>query len=102
MERAGNLSVVPYDSGWSDLGGWDAVWSHAGPDGDGVTVSGGATAIDCSVTLLRTARAGLDLVGIELLNIFAVALNDAVMIADKSRLAVFTLAVAELQATGPV
>ncbi|NBX10260.1 MAG: mannose-1-phosphate guanylyltransferase/mannose-6-phosphate isomerase, partial [Marivivens sp.] len=26
MEKADNLSVVPFDGGWSDLGGWDAVW----------------------------------------------------------------------------
>jgi mannose-1-phosphate guanylyltransferase/mannose-6-phosphate isomerase len=25
MERADNLSVVAYDAGWNDLGGWDAV-----------------------------------------------------------------------------
>src|SRR3546814_19664527 len=71
MERAGNLSVVPYDSGWSDLGGWDAVWSHAGPDAAGVTVGGGATAIDCSDTLLRSDSDGMELVGLGLSNIIA-------------------------------
>ncbi|KKW89461.1 mannose-1-phosphate guanylyltransferase/mannose-6-phosphate isomerase [Sphingobium chungbukense] len=102
MERAGNLSVVPYDSGWSDLGGWDAVWSHAGPDGDGVTVSGGATAIDCSDTLLRSDSEGMELVGIGLSNIIAVAMNDAVLIADKSRAQDVKLAVEALKAKGAV
>ncbi|WP_375195797.1 mannose-1-phosphate guanylyltransferase/mannose-6-phosphate isomerase [Sphingobium sp.] len=100
MERAGNLSVVPYDSGWSDLGGWDAVWSHAGPDGDGVTVSGGATAIDCSDTLLRSDSEGMELVGIGLSNIIAVAMNDAVLIADKARSQDVKLAVEALKAKG--
>src|SRR3546814_13665679 len=30
MERAGHLSVVPYDSGRSDLRGWSAVAGHSG------------------------------------------------------------------------
>jgi mannose-1-phosphate guanylyltransferase/mannose-1-phosphate guanylyltransferase/mannose-6-phosphate isomerase len=102
MERADNLSVVPYDSGWSDLGGWDAVWSHSGPDGDGVTVSGGATAIDCSDTLLRSDSDGMELVGIGLSNIIAVAMNDAVLIADKARSQDVKLAVEALKAKGAV
>src|SRR3546814_9930783 len=40
-------------------------------------VSGGATAIDCSDTLLRTDSEGMELVGIGLNNIIAVAMNDA-------------------------
>jgi len=47
MERADNLSVVPYSAGWSDLGGWDAVWRESGQDDRGVALSGPATAIDC-------------------------------------------------------
>ncbi len=85
MERASNLSVVPYDGGWSDLGGWDAVWSHLQPDANGVALSGAATAIDCRDTLLRSDSEGLELVGLGLDNIIAVAMNDAVLIADKSR-----------------
>jgi len=85
MERAPNLSVVPFDAAWSDLGGWDAVWRHSGPDGDGVALSGQATAIDCRDTLLRSDSEGLEIVGLGLDNIVAVAMNDAVLIADKSR-----------------
>jgi mannose-1-phosphate guanylyltransferase/mannose-1-phosphate guanylyltransferase/mannose-6-phosphate isomerase len=102
MERAANLSVVPYDSGWSDLGGWDAVWSHAGPDEAGVSVSGGATAIDCNDTLLRSDSDGMELVGIGLNNIIAVAMSDAVLIADKSRSQDVKLAVEALKAKGAV
>ncbi|MEC7963265.1 MAG: mannose-1-phosphate guanylyltransferase, partial [Pseudomonadota bacterium] len=47
MERADNLAVVPYAGGWSDLGGWDAVWRESGPDGDGIVTQGRASAIDC-------------------------------------------------------
>lgn len=85
MERASNLSVVPYASGWSDLGGWDAVWRHSGPDEQGVVLSGSATALDCRDTLLRSDNEGLTIVGLGLDNIVAVAMNDAVLVADKSR-----------------
>lgn len=102
MERASNLSVVPYDSDWSDLGGWDAVWSHTGPDAQGVTVSGGATAIDCSDTLLRSDSEGMELVGIGLSNIIVVAMNDAVLIADKARAQDVKLAVEALKKKGAV
>lgn len=100
MERAANLAVVPYMASWSDLGGWDAVWSHAGPDQAGVTVSGDATAIDCRDTLLRSDSEGMELVGIGLDNIIAIAMNDAVLIADKNRSQDVKLAVEALKKKG--
>ena len=32
MEKAQNLVAIPFKSKWSDLGGWDAVWSESNPD----------------------------------------------------------------------
>lgn len=40
MEKADNLSVVPFSAGWSDLGDWDSVWREAGPDENGVVATG--------------------------------------------------------------
>ena len=85
MERASNLAVVPFDGGWSDLGGWDAVWRELGPDENGVVTSGDATAIECSNSLIRSENENLEVVGIGLENVMAVATNDAVLIADMSR-----------------
>ncbi|MEM7710377.1 MAG: cupin domain-containing protein, partial [Pseudomonadota bacterium] len=85
MEKAANLSVVPYTGGWSDLGAWDAVWRETGPDANGVALTGPATAIDCRNTLLRSERDDLELVGIGLDNIAAIAMHDAVLVADMSR-----------------
>ncbi|MCG7625997.1 mannose-1-phosphate guanylyltransferase/mannose-6-phosphate isomerase [Epibacterium sp. Ofav1-8] len=100
MEQARNLSVVPFDAAWSDLGGWDAVWREAGPDENGVVASGGATAIDCSDTLLRSDSDRLEVVGIGLEGIMAVAMNDAVLVADKSRAQDVKLAVQALKEKG--
>ena len=85
MEKANNLAVVPFSAGWSDLGGWDAVWREQGPDGDGVALSGPAEAIDCHDTLLRAESEAQVLVGIGLDNIVAIAMPDAVLVAPKDR-----------------
>ncbi|MBM07615.1 MAG: mannose-1-phosphate guanylyltransferase/mannose-6-phosphate isomerase [Oceanibulbus sp.] len=100
MEKADNLNVVPYADGWSDLGGWDAVWREAGPDEDGVVVTEAATAIDCHDTLLRAEDTQQQLVGIGLQDIIAVAMPDAVLVAHKDRAQDVKKAVAALKAKG--
>ena len=100
MEKAANLSVVPFASGWSDLGGWDAVWREGNPDANGVTLSGEATAIECTNTLLRSDSERLEVVGIGLENIMVVAMNDAVLVADMSRAQDVKKAVEALKAKG--
>ncbi|MEM5467618.1 mannose-1-phosphate guanylyltransferase/mannose-6-phosphate isomerase [Celeribacter marinus] len=102
MERADNLAVVPFDGGWSDLGGWDAVWRETGPDANGVATSGDATAIDCENTLLRSDSKHLEIVGIGLKNIMAIAMNDAVLVVDMSRAQDVKKAVAALKSKGSV
>jgi mannose-1-phosphate guanylyltransferase/mannose-6-phosphate isomerase len=85
MEKAANLTVVPYGGAWSDLGGWDAVWRESGPDAGGVVTSGPATAIDCTDSLLRAEDDQQALVGIGLTDVIAVAMPDAVLVAHRSR-----------------
>lgn len=98
MEKAGNLAVVPFSAGWSDLGGWDAVWREQGPDADGVSISGPAEAIDCTNSLLRAESDAQVVVGIGLDNIIAVAMPDAVLVAPKDRAQDVKLAVEMLKA----
>ena len=100
MEKAENLSVMPYSAGWSDLGDWDAVWREAGPDARGVVTRGPATAMDCENSLLRAEATSQQLVGIGLQDIIAVAMPDAVLIAHKSRAQDIKLAVSKLQEQG--
>ena len=83
MEKADNLSVVPYTARWSDLGDWAAVWRET--ENDGMSLSGPATAIDCTNTLLRSEVEGQAIVGIGLDDIVAVAMPDAVLISHKGR-----------------
>ncbi|MDA9019752.1 mannose-1-phosphate guanylyltransferase/mannose-6-phosphate isomerase [Flavimaricola sp.] len=100
MEKAANISVVPFDGHWSDLGGWDAVWKEMGPDDRGVSLGGDAQAIDCDDTLLRSETEGLEVVGLGLKDIMVVATGDAVLVADKSRAQDVKQAISVLKAKG--
>ena len=97
MERSDALSVVPFADSWSDLGGWDAVWRETTQDDNGVATMGPVTAIDCENTLLRSEDDALEVVGIGLKNTIAVAMPDAVLIADTSRAQDVKLAVNALK-----
>lgn len=101
MERTDTLAVMPYGAGWSDLGDWSAVWrTAADPDAQGNVCSDQATAIDCTDTLLRVEGEGQELVGLGLTDIIAVAMNDAVLVAHKSKAQEVRQAVETLRARG--
>ena len=97
MEKADNLSVVPFTGAWSDLGGWDAVWREGAADTAGVVTSGEATSIDCANSLLRSESDSLEVVGIGLRDTMVVAMPDAVLVADTSRAQDVKLAVTRLK-----
>ncbi|ETA50639.1 mannose-1-phosphate guanylyltransferase/mannose-6-phosphate isomerase [Ponticoccus alexandrii] len=98
MEKARNLSVVPYGGDWSDLGSWEAVWREGVRDENGVVTSPGATAINCRETLLRAEDPDQQLVGIGLDNIVAIATPDAVLVAHRDQTQEVKQAVAILKA----
>lgn len=100
MEKADNLAVMPFSAGWSDLGGWDAVWQETGPDSAGNVCSANATAIACEGSLLRSESERLEIVGIGLKDIVAVAMPDAVLVAHKDQAQRVKEAVAALKAKG--
>ena len=98
IERAPNLTVVPYAGAWSDLGDWQAVWREAEADTAGTVTAGPATALDCDNTLLQATSEAQQLVGIGLKDIIAVAMPDAVLVVHKDRAQEVKQAVAALKA----
>lgn len=100
MERAGNLCVVPFSAGWSDLGDWNAIWRERTNPQDGVVADGSVTAIDCKDSLLMSEVDGLELVGIGLTDMVAVAMEDTVLIAHRNRTQDVKEAVSRLKARG--
>jgi len=100
MERANTLSVVPFSAGWSDLGGWNAVWSEMGPDQDGNAVHGAVLKRDCSGSLLRAETEGQAVIGLGLSEMMVVAMPDAVLVAPRDRAQEVGAAVAALKEAG--
>ena len=85
MEKSDNLSVVLLRTGWTDLGDWGAVGAIGEADSAGNVLGGAALAIDCEGSLIRSEDPDLQIVGVGLSNLVAVAMQDAVLIADRSR-----------------
>ena len=100
MELAPNLSVMPYDGSWSDLGDWQAIWREGEADDAGVVTSGPSTALDCKNTLLQATSDTQQLVAIGLEDIIAVAMPDAVLVAHKDRTQDVKMAVTKLKENG--
>ena len=85
MEKAQNLVAIPFTAKWSDLGGWDAVWAESNPDPSGNVTSKSAYVIECANSLLRSESNSQQVVGLGLDNIVAIAMPDAVLVANKDR-----------------
>ena len=100
MEKMTDLVAMPLSQGWSDLGDWAAVAREGTADDQGNTFAGNSHAMDCTDSVLRSQSDGLTLVGIGLDNIIAVALPDAVLVADRRRTQDVRLVVEKLKAGG--
>lgn len=100
MEKAKNLAVMPYHASWSDLGSWESVYNEIEKDDGGNVLSDHTTAIDCKDTLLRSEVPGLELVGVGLEDMIAIAMPDAVLVAKKSDSQRVKEVVEKLQARG--
>ncbi len=100
MEKADNLQVLAFSEGWSDLGDWEALRRITDKDERGTALVGDTTSVECKDSLLWSTSEGQELVGIGLENIIAVAMPDAVLVADRSRVQDVKAAVTALQEKG--
>ena len=87
MEKADNILVVKFAGSWLDLGDWQAVKHQLahGVDASGNLIKGNAVQIDTENSLLWSAVEGQALVAAGVSNIVAVAMSDAVLVADLSK-----------------
>ncbi len=100
MEKANNLAVVPYTGHWSDLGTWATVNDESKIEAGQALSEGETLALGCEDVLLRSETAGQVIVGVGLRNIVAVAMSDAVLIADLNSAQSVRDAVEQLVARG--
>lgn len=102
LEKADNVSVMPYGGHWSDLGDWSAVHSEGARDEDGIGQSGPVTSFNSKNSLLRSENPDVHLVGVGLDNIVAVASRDAVLVANMNSTQDVGKAVKMMKAAGVV
>ena len=102
MERAPNLSVMPYGGAWTDLGDWQAIWREGEANSVGVVTSGPSTAFNCKNTLLNATSETQELVAMGLEDIIVVAMPDAVLVAHKDLAQDVKKAVSKLKENGAV
>ena len=86
LEKTEKIACVKFSGDWSDLGDWNAVVGQLPHDGEGNFVTETASQIDCQNTTLWSVANGTHLVGLGLENIVTVVMDDAVLVADASRM----------------
>ena len=91
-------SVVPLESGWSDVGAWSAVWEEGESDADGNVVHGDVYAESTRDSLLLARHRLLAAVGLE--GVVVVEMPDAVLVARKDRVQDVRAVVDRLKADG--
>lgn len=83
MEQTADAVMIPLDSGWSDIGSWDALWRITPHDENGNAVHGDALLQDCRNVLAYGSKRMLAVLGVE--DLVVVETADAVLVAAKDQ-----------------
>jgi mannose-1-phosphate guanylyltransferase/mannose-6-phosphate isomerase len=83
MERTKRGAVVPADYGWSDVGGWNAVWELSEQDARGNASRGNVVLVDSDRSYVAGNSGVTALLGVD--NLIVVVENDAVLVASRDR-----------------
>jgi mannose-1-phosphate guanylyltransferase/mannose-6-phosphate isomerase len=83
LENAENVSVVPLDAGWSDVGSWQTVWESVEHDDEGNSLVGDVVAHDVHGSYVRSASRTIAIAGVE--DLVVVETPDVVLVVGKDR-----------------
>ncbi|MEX2127860.1 MAG: mannose-1-phosphate guanylyltransferase/mannose-6-phosphate isomerase [Xanthobacteraceae bacterium] len=83
MEKTKRGAVVPADYGWSDVGGWNAVWNLSERDARGNAVKGEVLLFDTEKSYVASNSGIAALLGVE--NLIVIVEDDAVLVATRDR-----------------
>ncbi|MDO6528152.1 mannose-1-phosphate guanylyltransferase/mannose-6-phosphate isomerase [Motilimonas sp. 1_MG-2023] len=83
MEKTSQAVVIPMDCGWSDVGGWSALWEVSDKDEQGNVFRGDVLDIDSHNSYVYAQDTLVASIGLK--DIIVVKTKDAVLVADKSR-----------------
>ena len=82
MEKSNKVSVLPYQSEWSDLGAWDAVHDQISADASGNVVVGRGVIYNSKNCFVRTDGRVVALTGVK--DLCVVESADAILVADRN------------------
>jgi mannose-1-phosphate guanylyltransferase len=82
MEKAQNVAVVPGEFGWSDVGGWDALYALLGGNGEGNISQGRFVQVD-STGIYADAQKMIAAVGVK--DLVIVESEDAIMVLKRQK-----------------
>ena len=83
MEHAATVGVVPADFGWSDLGGFEALYEVEGPDAAGNVCHGDAVLLDSEGCHVRSSSRLVTVLGMR--DTLVVETDDAVLVGRRER-----------------
>ncbi|MBY0576167.1 MAG: mannose-1-phosphate guanylyltransferase/mannose-6-phosphate isomerase [Gallionellaceae bacterium] len=83
LEKSGNVSLIPCDIGWNDVGSWQAVHEISSKDESGNALQGNVIALDCKNSLIRAEKRLVAAIGVEDLCVIETA--DAVLISKSDQ-----------------
>jgi mannose-1-phosphate guanylyltransferase len=98
MEKLGDISTLPLDCGWSDLGSWEALDEVLPHDDQGNAGRGDVLAVEARDNLLVSDAGTLAVLGVE--GLVVVRTGDAVLVMPKERSQEVRKIIAELAARG--
>lgn len=83
VEKSDKLLVTTADIGWTDLGGWEAVYQHLEKDPEQNVISGDVIALDSSRSLMWSSGKTLATFGIS--DLIVVQTEDATLICSRDK-----------------
>jgi mannose-1-phosphate guanylyltransferase / mannose-6-phosphate isomerase len=98
MERSSNVSVVPCDIGWSDIGSWQAISELTLPDRDGNRIQGAVSLHDVENCFIRGETRMIGALGVH--DLIIVDTPDALLVASRDRAEDVKKVVARLKLNG--
>lgn len=98
MERTAEAVVAPVDIGWSDIGGFDALWEAAPKDSDGNAAQGDSVLLDVRNSFIQSDGPLVAALGVS--DLIVVVQDGAVLIAPRGRAQDVKAVVDRLRAQG--
>ncbi|MFC3638946.1 mannose-1-phosphate guanylyltransferase/mannose-6-phosphate isomerase [Camelimonas fluminis] len=85
MEQTDKAAVVVGDFGWSDVGGWGAVWELSNRDADGNAIQGRGYVLDGKDNLIRSEEGVVAVIGLD--GVAVISTRDATLVVPRDQAA---------------